>query len=79
SADITTLIIELAHRFDLSVVGEGIEDLATLEKLRTGGCDIAQGYLFAKAMPSGQFQEWLDTCTPTAPLAAEPETVGSLQ
>ncbi|MEO5596354.1 MAG: bifunctional diguanylate cyclase/phosphodiesterase [Lysobacteraceae bacterium] len=79
SADITTLIIELAHRFDLSVVGEGIEDLATLEKLRIGGCDIAQGYLFAKAMPSAQFQEWLDTCTPAAPLAAEPATLESLQ
>ncbi|MEP7097906.1 MAG: bifunctional diguanylate cyclase/phosphodiesterase [Dokdonella sp.] len=79
SADITTLINELAHRFDLSVVGEGIEDLATLEKLRVGGCDIAQGYLFAKAMPSTQFQAWLDTCTPAAPLAAETTSVESLR
>ncbi|MCA1714595.1 MAG: EAL domain-containing protein, partial [Gammaproteobacteria bacterium] len=60
SADITTLIIELAHRFGLAVVAEGVEDPATFALLKSGGCDIAQGFLFGKAMASPQFQEWLD-------------------
>ena len=64
SADITTLIIELAHRFGLAVVGEGVEDAATLQKLKSGGCDIAQGYLFGQAMPSSEFQAWLQAYRP---------------
>ena len=64
SADITSLIIELAHRFGLAVVGEGVEDAATLRKLRSGGCDIAQGYLFGQAMPSAEFQAWMQAYRP---------------
>ena len=59
SADITALIIELAHRFGLDVVAEGVEDAATLAKLKDGGCDVAQGYLFGKAMPPAEFQTWM--------------------
>jgi EAL domain-containing protein (putative c-di-GMP-specific phosphodiesterase class I)/CHASE2 domain-containing sensor protein len=36
--------IALAHELGLKVVAEGVEDLASLEALRTMGCDIAQGY-----------------------------------
>lgn len=70
SADVTTLIIDLAHRFDLAVVAEGVEDEATLHKLRAGGCDIAQGYLFGKAMPTLEFEAWLQQYQPDAKLAA---------
>jgi diguanylate cyclase (GGDEF)-like protein len=70
SADITALIIELAHRFGLDVVGEGVEDEATLEKLRAGGCDIAQGYLFGKPMPTKEFQAWMNAYRPDGELPA---------
>lgn len=63
SADVTTLIIDLAHRFDLSVVAEGIEDAATFDALKAGGCDIAQGFLFGKSMPASEVQPWLDDYT----------------
>jgi diguanylate cyclase (GGDEF)-like protein len=59
SSHITNLVIELAHRFGLTVAGEGIEDRETLDALRERGCDIGQGYLFGKAMPSEQLQAWL--------------------
>lgn len=42
--------IELAHGLGRRVIAEGIEDLETLEMLRTIGCDIAQGYYLAKPM-----------------------------
>lgn len=44
-------MINLAHRLNLSVVAEGVEDFATYERLRVLGCDIIQGYLIGKAMP----------------------------
>jgi sensor c-di-GMP phosphodiesterase-like protein len=59
AAQISTLIIDLAHRFGLSVVAEGVEDAATLKALRSSGCDIAQGYLFGKALTAADMQKWL--------------------
>ncbi|MFD0738444.1 putative bifunctional diguanylate cyclase/phosphodiesterase [Lysobacter koreensis] len=59
SADIAQLIVDLAHRFGLSVAGEGVEDAATLHALTQLGCDTAQGFLLGKAMPLPQFQRWL--------------------
>ena len=47
--------IELAHNLQLSVVAEGIEDQATADWLRARGCDIGQGYCFARALPSEEF------------------------
>ncbi len=44
-------MINLAHRLNLSVVAEGVEDIATYERLQALGCDIIQGYLIGKAMP----------------------------
>lgn len=52
-------VIDLAHIFDLKVVAEGVEDEATLRELRHMGCDIAQGYVISRAMPSGVLIEWL--------------------
>jgi diguanylate cyclase (GGDEF)-like protein len=59
SADITWLIIDLAHRFGLSVVAEGVEDEYTLQALAGRGCDIVQGHLFAAAMPPDTFRRWI--------------------
>jgi sensor c-di-GMP phosphodiesterase-like protein len=58
-ADIANLIIDLAHRFGLSVVAEGVEDEPTLQFLRQHGCDVAQGHLFAPALPRNEFENWL--------------------
>lgn len=44
-------MINLAHRLNLSVVAEGVEDFATYERLRALGCDMVQGYFIGKAMP----------------------------
>ena len=58
SIDITTLIIDLAHRFGLSVVGEGVEDEATFEALASMGCDVVQGFLFSPALNPNAFSSW---------------------
>jgi EAL domain-containing protein (putative c-di-GMP-specific phosphodiesterase class I) len=46
--------VELARRFGLKTVAEGIETTHESHKLQGIGCDIGQGYLFAKPMPKAQ-------------------------
>ncbi|MCK7594342.1 putative bifunctional diguanylate cyclase/phosphodiesterase [Pseudomarimonas salicorniae] len=70
SADITALIIDLAHRFGMAVVAEGVEDLPALDMLRQLGCDEVQGYLFAKPMGNPEFHDWLKGWTPPDELSA---------
>ncbi len=45
---LTQVIVELAYRFDLEPIGEGVEDLAQKASLKEFGCDLLQGYLYAK-------------------------------
>jgi EAL domain-containing protein (putative c-di-GMP-specific phosphodiesterase class I) len=49
--------INLAHELGLQVVAEGIEDQATLDVLRSLGCDYAQGYFISKPIRSLAFFE----------------------
>ncbi len=46
--------IELGHDLGLAVVAEGVEDDATLDALRTLGCDLAQGYLIGRPQPAAE-------------------------
>lgn len=72
SADIAQLIVELAHRFGMSVAAEGVEDEATLHALTQLGCDTAQGFLLGKGMPHVEFQRWLTAAIATGlPVAAK--------
>ena len=45
AADVSEVIVDLAHRFDLDVIAEGVEDLDQLTHLRALGCDMFQGFL----------------------------------
>jgi diguanylate cyclase len=51
-AAIVRSTIELSHSLDLTVVAEGVEDARSLERLRTFGCDHAQGYHLARPAPA---------------------------
>jgi EAL domain-containing protein (putative c-di-GMP-specific phosphodiesterase class I) len=48
------VFVELAKRFGLKTVAEGIESTHESHKLQALGCDVGQGYLFAKPMSKGQ-------------------------
>jgi len=58
---IVKLIIDIAHAFGLSVLAEGVEDMATVQALRDMGCDYAQGFYFSKAIPHSDYLDWLST------------------
>jgi diguanylate cyclase (GGDEF)-like protein len=44
-------MIDLGHNLGLEVVAEGVEDAATMEMLRSLGCDVAQGYHLGRPAP----------------------------
>jgi diguanylate cyclase (GGDEF)-like protein len=48
---IVRTVIELAHTFGMEAVAEGVETGGQAELLREMGCDMAQGYHFARPMP----------------------------
>ncbi len=56
---IATATINLAHGLGLKVVAEGIETKEQKDLLQVLGCDKAQGYYFAKPMPSNELATWL--------------------
>jgi EAL domain-containing protein (putative c-di-GMP-specific phosphodiesterase class I) len=55
-AAITANLITLAHALGLLAIAEGIESDSQLASLRGLGCDLAQGYLFARPLPEGQIR-----------------------
>jgi len=55
-------VIDLAHALGLTAVAEGVEDAETLRLLARFGCDQAQGFFVARAMPPVDLVPWiLDT------------------
>jgi EAL domain-containing protein (putative c-di-GMP-specific phosphodiesterase class I) len=55
---IVAATIELAHALGLVVAAEGIETEAQLARLAEFGCDLAQGYLFARPQPVGALEDF---------------------
>jgi EAL domain-containing protein (putative c-di-GMP-specific phosphodiesterase class I) len=54
NAGLCETIVELGRRFNLRTVAEGIETTHESHKLQSIGCQVGQGYLFAKPMPKSQ-------------------------
>lgn len=53
-------IVNLAHGLGISIVCEGVETSEQADFLMHIGCDIAQGYYYAKPMPMNEFEKLLD-------------------
>ncbi len=56
---IVRAMIELGHNLDMKVIIEGIETKDMVELLASYGCDLMQGYYFAKPLPVFEFQKLL--------------------
>ncbi|WP_167583855.1 putative bifunctional diguanylate cyclase/phosphodiesterase [Kineococcus rubinsiae] len=68
------LIVRAAHAVGLEVVAEGVEEQAQLDLLRELGCDAAQGWLFARAVPAAAVR--LDGPALTGPAITSPALTG---
>ena len=58
---IANMIVGLGKNLGLDVVAEGVETEGQLEYLRNHGCDIAQGYLYARPQAPDDLVAWLAT------------------
>jgi EAL domain-containing protein (putative c-di-GMP-specific phosphodiesterase class I) len=60
-------IVGIAREFEQTTVAEGIEDEATLVRLRQLGVHLGQGYLFGRPQPLS------DADAVAAPIGAQPD------
>ena len=56
---IVSSTIKMAHTLGLQTVAEGVEDEATLMLLRRYGCDMIQGFYYAKPIAEADVVSWL--------------------
>jgi diguanylate cyclase (GGDEF)-like protein len=75
-ATIVQSATDLGHNLGLTVVAEGVEDLATLTALKLLGVDVAQGFQLGRPMPENLLNQWMidrkSTTTPQTKLPTEP-------
>jgi EAL domain-containing protein (putative c-di-GMP-specific phosphodiesterase class I) len=56
---IVSAVLSLGASMGMKVVAEGVEDVHQLELLGAMGCDLAQGYYFARPMPAAEVPTFL--------------------
>src|SRR5262249_7190606 len=59
STDLAAAIVSLGETLDMTVVAEGIEQPRQMTALRDLGCDLGQGFLFARPMTFADTIAWL--------------------
>ncbi len=63
---IVSACVALAHSLGMPCVAEGVESPEQLEALRVLGCDLAQGYLFSRAVPYEDLARVMERLGPNA-------------
>lgn len=56
---IAEAVVTLGHVLGLDVIAEGVETGMQADKLKEKGCDQLQGFLFAKPLSVGDFEDWM--------------------
>ncbi len=51
-------VIKLAHDLGLETIAEGVETEDVLEKLKSFGCEMVQGYYFSRPLDADAYLEW---------------------
>jgi diguanylate cyclase (GGDEF)-like protein len=59
NGDIVETIIALSNRLGLEAIAEGVETVGQLSQLQQLGCELAQGYWFARPQPAAEVEAWL--------------------
>lgn len=49
-------IVAMAHELNIRTIAEGVEEMEQVEFLRATGCELVQGYVFARPMPLTDFE-----------------------
>ncbi|WP_269531690.1 EAL domain-containing protein [Chitinimonas sp. BJYL2] len=56
---LASAVVRIGQSMRMTVVAEGVETLEQLNFLDGEGCDVAQGYYFARPMPAADLAEWV--------------------
>jgi EAL domain-containing protein (putative c-di-GMP-specific phosphodiesterase class I) len=51
--------VALARAFNMKVVVEGVDHPQVLARMRQAGCDVGQGYLFARSLELEHAEDWI--------------------
>ena len=57
---VTTAVLSMAGALDIGVTAEGVENHSQFSRLRSLGCEFAQGYLFARPAPPAEIGAMLE-------------------
>ena len=70
-ASIAKMIVQLSQSLNIDVIAEGVETLEQAELLMSFGCNLAQGYYYARPQTTTDLKAWLSARrdTTTAPPA----------
>ena len=58
---IVSSVITLANDLGMPVIAEGVETKEDVEMVKAAGCQMVQGYYYAKPMPVADFEKYLET------------------
>ena len=61
NAKITAASLALGRELGLETVAEGVETIEQMRFLHGCGCDLMQGFLFAKPLPPKELRRWLES------------------
>lgn len=61
--------IKLAKSLHMKTVAEGVDEKEQVDFLASQGCDLIQGYYFAKPMPKSEYEAKLTRTVPVVPAA----------
>jgi EAL domain-containing protein (putative c-di-GMP-specific phosphodiesterase class I) len=53
------MIIQLSQSLNIDVIAEGVETLEQAELLMSFGCNLAQGYYYARPQTTVDLKKWL--------------------
>ena len=56
---IVRAVIQMARSFGFKTLAEGVEDETILSLLQSLGCDMVQGYFYARPMPLEEFMQFM--------------------
>ena len=64
---IVSAVVALSQAIGSTTVVEGVETLAQLEAVKSLGCDVAQGYYFARPVSAAAFGKMLSSSAGAPP------------